>query len=259
MIGTELVNFRDLGGIQTQDGRKIAAKRLLRCGDISVLTEETICVLEKEYNVVHTIDFRTEKERGKAPDCEIPGAKRHVIDFFPGEDLMGHGNQATGSKEQLMKMQDVALLHHYMKKLYAEFITTDTARKALHEFLQILLHTEKGAVLFHCFAGKDRTGIAAAVILTILGVSKESILKDYLETNHMRERANQSILEDLRQKGAPERMIETVKAALSVEKDYLNESFRIAEQDYGSFENYIEKGIGTDKKEWKRLRSLYLV
>ena len=170
---------------------------------------------------------------------------------------MGRG-QATGSREQLMNMQNAQLLHDYMKKLYGEFITTRTARDAIRSFVQILLETEEGATVFHCFAGKDRTGISAAVILTILGVPRDTIMEDYMETNHMRAAANQVILDGLRQKSASEEMLKAVKTALSVDQDYLCTSFETAHREYGSFENYIETGLGIGQEEQKRLKELYL-
>lgn len=258
MIGSELVNFRDLGGICTVDGRKVLPKRLLRCGDLSTLTEDTINTLQNEYHVSNIVDLRTEKERKKASDCDIPGAVYHVLDFFPGEDLMGRGQQATGSREQLLQMKDEAFLHDYMKKLYAEFITTQTAREAIHQFLHILLGTEQGATMFHCSAGKDRTGISAAVILTILGVPKETILEDYLMTNQMRANANQMIVNGLRNKSVPEGVLKVVEAALSVKKEYLETSYAVAEKEYGSFGNYISEGLCVSESEQSRLKELYL-
>lgn len=258
MIGSELVNFRDLGGICTVDGRKVLPKRLLRCGDLSTLTEDTMNTLQNEYHVSNIVDLRTEKERAKASDRGIPGAVYHVLDFFPGEDLMGRGQQATGSREQLLQMQDEDFLHDYMKKLYAEFITTRSARDAIRQFLQILLETEQGATLFHCSAGKDRTGISTAVILTILGVPKETILEDYLKTNRMRANANQMIIDELKGKSVPEGVLKVVEAALSVKKEYLETSYAVAEKEYGSFENYILEGLGISESEQSLLRKLYL-
>ena len=68
----------------------------------------------------------------------------------------------------------------------------------MYELLQLLLNTEEGSTLLHCFAGKDRTGISAAVILTILGASKDDIAADYLKTNQLRKKENEELLGQLR-------------------------------------------------------------
>ena len=117
--------------------------------------------------------------------------------ILPGREADGRG-QATGSREQLMNMQNAQLLHDYMKKLYGEFITTRTARDSIRSFVQILLETEEGATVFHCFAGKDRTGISAAVILTILGVLGIRSWKIYGNKPYAGG-SNQVILDGLRQ------------------------------------------------------------
>ena len=84
-------------------------------------------------------------------------------------------------------------------------------------------------------------------------------MEDYMETNHMRAAANQVILDGLRQKCASEEMLKAVETALSVDQDYLCTSFETAHREYGSFENYIETGLGIGQEEQKRLKELYLV
>lgn len=145
-----------------------------------------------------------------------------------------------------------------MKELYTSFIMSEKVRGKLYQFLQILLGTAEGSTIFHCFAGKDRTGISAAVILTILGVPKEDIMADYLETNVLRQKANEEILAQLRAADAPKEMQEAVNAALCVEQDYLESCYEMAEKTYGSFERYILEGIGLKAAEWKALQNMYL-
>ena len=250
----DIANFRDLGGIQTVDGRTVAPKRLLRCGDLFQISDETVQELRDVYHVKNIVDLRTKTEREMQPDREIPGAEYRILDFFPDTEAMG----PTGSADQLGQMQNIEMVHQYMEALYSDFICKETAREGLRELLEVLKDTKEGATIFHCFAGKDRTGIAAAVILTILGVSRELIMKDYLETNRMRTEANQKILEDLRGKNVPEAMLISIEAALCVDSRYLNASFETAEREYGSFEGYIEEGIGFGKADQELLKELYL-
>ena len=85
MIGAELANFRDLGGLRTKDGREVAPKRLLRCGDMSELTGETIRSLQEEYHVVNVVDLRTAEERGKAPGLRSTGSRGRMYLISSGE------------------------------------------------------------------------------------------------------------------------------------------------------------------------------
>lgn len=250
-----LDNFRDLGGIPAADGKMVAPGRILRSGDLSRLTEEDIILLKEKYFLTNIVDFRTEHERVESPDCKIPGTQYFAMDFFPNESL----EKSTGSEDQLKQMESAEQIHKNMKELYASFITDMSIREKLYEFLQLLLRTEKGSTLFHCFAGKDRTGIGAAVILTVLGVSKNNIIKDYLETNILRQKANKTIIDGLKDAGMPETMQEAVQAALSVQLEYLEISFETADREYGSFEEYIIQGIGLEKDKWEQLRLGYLI
>lgn len=259
------VNFRDLGGIRTMDGKQVAYGRILRSGDLSGLSEEAAEVLEQQYHLRHILDLRTEEERNAFPDLEVPGAEYHVLDLFgKGGRLGGSLKDGVGSREQMEMLQDIEQVHLYMERLYRSYITTATVRTALKRLIDIFLETESGAVLFHCFAGKDRTGISAAVLLTVLGASKEDIMEDYLATNELRKEANRMMLAGLRKqmeaKGESDfqNKEKAVAAALNVDQRYLLASYETAEETYGSFENYIREGIGLSEEDCRKLRKLYL-
>lgn len=251
----KLDNFRDLGNIPAADGRYVAPGRLLRSGEVSHLTEGDIRILHDVYHVANIVDLRTESERMESPDCHIPGAKNIALDFFPGEAA----KNADCSEDHLNHMQSARQQRISLANSYTSFIKDAHVRGVLYEFLQLLLRTEAGATLFHCYAGKDRTGITAAVTLTVLGVSKNDIMKDYMATNAQREEINRTIIDYLRQEGRPENVLEAVMAGLCVEQQYMETAFALADEMYGSFDNYIIQGIGFEKAQWKRLREMYLV
>lgn len=250
----KLVNFRDLGGITAADGRKTIHKRLLRSGEPVDLTKEEIRLLCEEYHLLNIADLRTKNEKTMSPDSVILGTHYFEFDFFPGQAL----KKADCSEDQFEKVKSIEQLHEDMVKTYESFITDELVRIAISDFLQLLLCTKDSATLFHCFAGKDRTGITAAVTLTILGVSKSDIMKDYLDTNAFRQKANDVMIEHMRKEGKPEQVLEIMRAALCVEQRYLEASYKTAIQEYGSFEEYIINGIGFGKADWEKLRSLYL-
>lgn len=254
-VFSKLDNFRDLGGMAAAGGKVSAPRRLLRSGDLSNVTEADIKRLKEEYSLSKIADLRTKNERLTSPDCEIPDTRYFTMDFFPEEAE----DKSTGSREQLKQMQSAEQIHKKMEELYASFITDINVRKQLYQFLQMLLETESGAILFHCYAGKDRTGITAAVILTVLGVTKEDIMKDYLVTNILRKNVNQVIIDSMIEAGQPQAVQEAVRAALSVEQVYLEKSYETAEREYGSFEKYISEGIGLEEEKWERLREMYLI
>lgn len=250
----KLVNFRDLGGISSATGKKVRTGRLLRSGELSSLPQEDIRVLKEVCHLVNIVDLRTENERTASPDTEISGTHYTALDFFPGEAA----GKADCSEDRLESMPSVEALHETMESTYVSFVADETVRSALHEFLRLLLRTETGATLFHCFAGKDRTGITAAVILTVLGVSKEAIMEDYLETNALRREANEQIIGYFQKQGKTGAVLDTIRAALCVEARYLERAYEAAEERYGSFEGYILDGIGLAESDWEKLRLMYL-
>lgn len=253
-IYTKPDNFRDLGGISAADGRKIAKRRLLRSGELSKLKEQEIRLLKAEYHVANIVDLRTKNERQASPDCMIPEIYYFNKDFFPNQSA----EKSTGSEAQLKQMESAELIHKNMKDLYTSFIIDSHVKRQLYEFLKLLLGTDTGATLFHCYAGKDRTGITAAVVLKVLGVSKSDIMKDYLETNIMRQNVNEIILDSLKELKQPETVREAVRAALCVEQRYLETAFQTADKEYGSFQNYIAQGIGLSETDCNSLRTMYL-
>ena len=248
------VNLRDLGEVQITGQKHIVAKRLVRCGELSGLIQEDALKLKEQYGLKNIVDFRTSQERERCPDNVISGTEYIVLDFFSAQT----DNVVSGSEKQMADMQNAEQVDIYMEDLYSSFITSQYATLALKQFIEILLRTKEGATLFHCFAGKDRTGIAAAVILSILGASKAEIVRDYLRTNTMRQEENEKILYSFKSQGRSSGFIEALNRALCVREQYLDVSFKVAEGRYGSFEKYITYGIAIGEKEQSQLREMYL-
>lgn len=250
----KLYNFRDLGGHIGNNGRPIKKGRLLRSGNLASLTEKDVETLKTTYNLKNIIDLRTRSEKEKDPDVEVPGTIYYDFDFFQGSDDV----LATGSSNQLQSLRTITQVNDMMKNLYSSFITDAGVCLKLREILQILLNTPQGSTLWHCFAGKDRAGITAAVILTILGVNKTDIFADYEVTNQMRKKENEEILDRLSKQNISEEMLEAIEVALYADKAYLAISYQSAQEQYGSFEAYIINGIGFKTSEWELLRNMYL-
>lgn len=264
MIPGMPANFRDLGGIKNRDGRKVKMGKLLRAGELSQISEQAKTALEEKWKLRYILDLRTESERKAAPDQKVPGAEYQILDFFENDNTSN-----VGSIEQFLTMEEVEQVHQYMEGLYRSFVTNASARRALRRFVDVLLQMEDGSVLFHCAAGKDRTGVSAAVILSILGVDREKIMEDYLQTNRMRKEANEILMKQFRQQMEEnqdklpegvtfEKLKPAIGAALNVDQRYLENTFIKAEEIYGSFAGYVKEGIGVTRQEQEKLCSLYL-
>lgn len=245
-----LVNFRDIGGYVGKDGKKVAYKRILRSGEVVGLSDKDKASLLDDYHLVEIIDFRGNEEVEERPDDSFPNVRYQQIDILA--DLL----KDDAGKSGLTQIDDPKM---HMQQLYAEMIELPSAKKGYHDFFENLLSTSKGSTLFHCFAGKDRTGLGAALILSVLGVSQDDIYSDYLITNVQRKQANDVLIEEYRKAGHSEKELYSIEEKLYVRKEYLEEAFRVMTKDYGSVVEYVVNGLDIPKSALKDFQQLYLI
>lgn len=245
-----LVNFRDIGNIATQDGKRVKPNLFLRSGEVVNVHQSAVDLLLNEYKLETIIDLRREKETTERPDDTLTGVDYVNIDIL--KDVKGQG----ASFEDLLKGAGTADIG--MLELYEELVLTDGARRGYRQFLELILNKPKSPILFHCFAGKDRTGMAAAIILKSLNVSDKLIFDDYLKTNEMRKEANQLIVNDLRSKGLTEEQLNEVLVMMNVDKRYLEHSFKIIDKEFGGFEQYITEGLRMPKDFFTEMKGNFI-
>lgn len=144
-----------------------------------------------------------------------------------------------------------------MLTTYEELALQKSAQNGYHQFLMTIVD-DPVPTAFHCFAGKDRTGVAAALILKSLGVSNDQILTDYLKTIEARKQENQEILDYLRDQ-LTSSQLKDVAVALTVQKSYLERYFSAIRQNYGDFDNYLINGLNLPSDFKSKMRQIYLV
>lgn len=244
-----ITNLRSLGGLLTTDQRVVKAGLIYRSGQLDHLDAEQIDYLTHNLQLKRIVDMRTAAERKQFADVTIPNVHYEVLDIL---------EQATDNGASLQSMvMDHGNVHHRMLELYEQLALSSSARRGYQRFIQELLIPEQQPVLFHCFAGKDRTGIGAALILKILGVADDVIMADYLATNQQRQRANQEILTALKDK-LPEPQLRAIQVALLVDADYLQHYFDVITAHYETFAAYLTTGLQLTTAELAKLRQLYL-
>ena len=179
------LNLRDLGGI----GDVIPKGLLLRSGKLSMLTPTECAELCKRYNIQCVIDLRTPVESAEFPDplpegveyLQIPLLKDAAVGITheTGSDPMTIIRNLRKHPEKLMEM----IPDFYA--LYTDIVTDEYSRSQLDKVVETLRkNADKGiTTLFHCTAGKDRTGIASMALLKSYGVDNEDIVRDYMRTN----------------------------------------------------------------------------
>lgn len=159
--------------------------------------------------------------------------------------------------EMIKNSKDGATIHKKMLETYKEIVVSESALNGYKKFLEDTLKSEEG-ILFHCFAGKDRTGFGAALILKIAGASDEQIIEDYLETNVMRKLENKKILQKVSNE-LSEEQLSALKKALNVNLDYLNYAKKVLIEEYGDFTNYLTFGLTLDDDYLKKFREKYVI
>ncbi|MDR1955615.1 MAG: tyrosine-protein phosphatase [Treponema sp.] len=215
-------NLRDLGGYPTGDGRRIRLGTLYRAGDLHGLTEGDRVFLETR-SIRTIVDFRGLKEQERAPDRDL--ATRVETFALPIEagNIMDLSSGETG-------LAGAAL----MEALYTQMV--ESARPQYRRFFSILSCFEHTPLLFHCSAGKDRTGLAAAFILSALGVDRKLIYRDYLRSaEYLQEHIQQWLI------GAPH-----LEPLFSVRRSYLEAAFAHIDRAFGGIDRYLREELGAD-------------
>ena len=183
-------NARQLGGYTVSGGRKIKCNVILRTGALFGALPETLDELSQKYKVGDIIDFRMEQEKAAMPEPEIKGARYHHISVL---------NDIPITKEnfdlyrQLLTVKDMPLRYKKMydanidispSKVYEALAFGNDGVSGYKKFFDIALNKpEDSAILFHCTQGKDRTGMAAILLLSALGADRQTVTDDYLMTN----------------------------------------------------------------------------
>ena len=255
-----LSNIRDLGGIKTADGKKIRRNRLIRSGHLSNLNKEETDLLKTLVSVI--VDFRTDEECARQPDCSIVGVR--YCHLPASEKLAGISREEESDQSiKHMMMKDPFEAKKYMCTMYETLGKSPVSAKAYSSFLQILLENRERGSIFHCTAGKDRAGCAAAVIETILGVSHTDVVEDYLLTNTFIkgdvERLKKFLTEQAGVKEDEQKQAESALQYLfGADLEYIDSFFHAIDRTYGSFENYVHDALMLSDDDIETLRCLYL-
>ncbi|WP_086315502.1 protein-tyrosine phosphatase [Enterococcus sp. 7F3_DIV0205] len=250
-MNLSITNFRDIGGIAVSNGTLVKDK-FFRSGELVNLTSDDIYFVKEVCNIDKIYDFREQKEIVKSPDTDINGVINQNIDILATATMKN-----VSFSDMIKNSQDEETIHRKMLDTYREIIVSQSALNGYSHFLKDLLASDYG-VLFHCFAGKDRTGFGAALILKIAGASDEQVIDDYLRTNIMRKLENERLIEKWKDK-LTDQQINALSKALNVNLDYLNYAKKVIIEKYGTFDNYLYDGLNLDNTFIEMFRRKYVV
>jgi len=231
-------NFRDLGGYAGREGRLVQWRKLFRSDHLGALTPQDIAVLSG-LRLSRVADFRGADERAEQM-CAMPGVAVHALSINPTvvqgiKDMQSAGRHLTAQEMVgLMEHTYHAFVHHNADRFAALFA---------------LLLEGDDPLVFHCTAGKDRTGFAAAMVLMALGVSRDVVLHDYLLTNtyYRMPDATGSVLPR-----------EALQVLWRVQEEFLNAALKAVDADFGGVQHYLVNKLRVGPREQARLAELYL-
>ena len=233
-------NFRDIGGYLNQEGRRVKKGLYFRAGRQDRMTNKDLAQLS-DLNISTQIDLRKKEEvldQGRGP-LEDMGAKYINISVIP-----------EGGSEKLNKLVGDTGISGKRYLGYLEFGPTSWLR-----LFGILADEENLPVLLHCTAGKDRTGVSTAFLLSVLGVSRDIIEADYLLTNLDTERQADFIESTV---GYPEGYDrEKMISIAGVPKDAMKDFLDGVESKWGSVIEYLKK-IGVTPEKMEKVRNNFL-
>lgn len=257
-----IFNTRDLGGMETADGKKIKSHRLIRSGELFNISENDKSVLTKQYNLKKVVDFRTGAERSEKPDPILENVE-YIWAPIMSEEAMGITHDEESERDVIAELfsylqENQITLVDYMTGIYRILLSTQQAQREYSRFFRELLSNKKGSVLWHCSAGKDRVGVGTALLLTALGIPREVIIEDYLMTNTFTNSEYENAVKFLKSQNADETVINGIEGVFKVRESYIMASLKYIEENYGSVNEYINKALGITKEEITDLRNMYL-
>ena len=244
-------NLRDIGGYRTTDGRWVRMGMIYRADQFDRLTDADLATLDTLDPAV-VIDLRTQSERTREPD-RLPSRARGLV-----LDVAADSNGSLGGDmRQAMAAIASGKGADMLTSANRDFVSLPSARTAYTTMMHNLAKGEDGAVIYHCTAGKDRTGWATAVILTLLGVPRETVMADYMLSNTYLRAKNEKAMEMFKASGAPFD-VSFLEPVMTVRPAFLQAAFDEVEQRYGSFDAYARDALGMTPQDIAALRDRYL-
>ena len=244
------INFRDLGGIKTSDGRQIRSGMLYRSGEFSRLNDSEKNFLSDELNLHYVLDYRDQHEIDRHPDNLWNNSQYINVPANPLSDEI----TASLTSDDIFVMKKYSPFD-FMVKLYQLLPFNNPAYKKL---ISLLLNANGKPLVQHCAVGKDRTGVGVALTLFALGVSEEVVMQDYLLTERYLNDYREAILSQNKNILSPEEF-EKQKTIFAAKEEFLSAAIDEIKKRYDTIDNWLIKEYQLDDKNRKILQDIYLI
>ncbi len=273
-----VANARELGGYVMADGRRIRHGVLLRSGNLFQATDADLARLRDVYNLRHIVDFRTKGEVDHSPDRPVEGTDSILLSAVdPSKDewsgTVGRALARAAEKSGGMRAaKDAApdslalfleLARHHegqamARGMYPALLFSEFTQLQYATFLNRVLSTTEGAVLWHCAQGKDRTGIGSALLLAALGADTELIIADFDMSNIFYKDLLDQLSAQLREEGCDAAALDALLSFVGVNTPRFAKALQLVEHEYGSMQNYLLNQICLSEDDIAQLRDMFL-
>lgn len=243
-------NLRDLGGYATTDGFRVKWGKLYRSANFAEASPADLAALS-QLQLATVIDLRSSAEKEEEPN-RLPDPLPFELVEIP---ILDEGNQAlVGEVMERVESGDFDGFDPAQKMQQANRQFASVFTPQFRQLLDTVVAADGTPVLWHCTAGKDRTGFAAAVLLRILGVPRETIMQDYMASREPALASRRSQLLMLRLfKG--EETAAKIEVMMGVEPAWLEAGFDEIDASWGSFDAYVRDGLQLDEADLEALRA----
>ena len=238
-----VLNFRDIGGLKTRDGKTVRWGNIYRSDNLSKLKNKEFDKFS-EMHISTVYDLRTDHEI-KGKEDNLPSNVRYV-----------HTPTVQDNEGEIAKLRAKVIggeisekqANELTVKFYRDAVTVNV--NSLKEIINKIVDSNE-PILYHCSAGKDRTGIVSAIILSILNVDRQTIVNEYLLSNYYRRDKTEKTLgkAKLAKIIKPKMDLKAIEVFITVDESFINATFSAIDEQYGGIDNFIESQLGIDGKK----------
>jgi protein-tyrosine phosphatase len=257
-------NARELGGYRIGD-KVIKKNTLLRTGKLDQASAAAVSELSQKYRLQYITDFRMSEEQTASPDVTIPGCEHLCTPVMETSDMNKPDPEfiAAYSDPNSTPIDRFNLIYerNYINDtLYPDFLLKKSGIRAYSVFFKTALSLDEGrAILWHCTDGKDRTGLAAMLMLSALGASKETIIDDYMLTNRFNEAKLSAAKKEAASHGfPPEKTDIFLFVSGGVIRHFMEHAIDTLNDRYGSVCAYITQELGLADDDIRSLKDRFL-
>lgn len=257
-------NARELGGYKTSDGKTVREGVLIRTAALTDASQEELDSLIHTYKLAAVIDLRASYELAEEPEPALENVAQYNFRIMDEKLMAGRAAGiadilADPHADPVRRMTAILEAGVISDQMYVEFLQGEIGKAGYRDFFRVLLETPEGnAVLWHCTNGKDRTGVAAMLLLGVLNVDEETIMEDFMLTNLYFEEEISAMQKQLGAYIQDEGLMEDfLVASKGVAASYMRNAIDYIKENYGSIPGYVKAELGLTDADIVKLKMLY--